>query len=72
MTAQEIDRMTREMRRRGAKILQRSDLDNYAYYLMRGLRAIGRTNLAEQLQELYDEMESVDTNEIYENATFKE
>lgn len=71
MTAQEMDRMTAEMRYRGAKILQRSDLDNYAYYLMCGLREIGRRELANQLQELYDEMESVNTGEIFKVGTFR-
>lgn len=72
MDADDIDIMTREMRKAGARIPTRSDLNNYAYYLMRGLYVIGKTELADQLQELYDEMESVNTNEIYMNATFRE
>lgn len=71
MTATEMDLMTMEMRNRGAEILTRSDLDNYAYYLMCGLNAIGRRELANQLQNLYDEMESVSTYEIYKIGTFR-
>ena len=71
MTAMEMDLMTMEMRNRGAEILTRSDLDNYAYYLMCGLNAIGRRELANQLQNLYDEMESVSTYEIYKIGTFR-
>ena len=72
MTAMEMDLMTMEMRNRGAEILTRSDLDNYAYYLMCGLNAIGRRELANQLQNLYDEMESVSTYEIYKIGTFRQ
>lgn len=71
MTAMEMDIMTMEMRNRGAEIPTRSDLDNYAYYLMCGLDAIGRRELAEQLRELYDEMESVNTGEIHAIGTFR-
>ena len=56
MTAMEMDIMTMEMRNRGAEIPTRSDLDNYAYYLMCGLNAIGRRELAVQLENLYEEM----------------
>lgn len=71
MTAFEMDVMTTEMRYRGANIPTRIDLDNYAYYLMYGLREIGRRELADQLQELYDEMENVNTDEIYKIGTFR-
>ena len=71
MTAMEMDLMTMEMRNRGAEILTRSDLDKYAYYLMCGLNAIGRRELANQLQNLYDEMESVSTYEIYKIGTYR-
>lgn len=71
MTATEMDRMVNAMRSCGAEIPTRFNLDNYAYYLMRGLDAIGRRELAEQLQELYDEMESVDTCEVHAIGTFR-
>lgn len=71
MTAMEMDIMTMEMINRGAEIPTRSDLDNYAYYLMCGLNAIGRRELANQLQNLYDEMESISTDEVYKMGTFR-
>ena len=71
MTATEMDRMTKAMRSCGAEIPARSDLDNYAYYLMCGLNAIGRRELANQLQNLYDEMESVSTDEVHKMGTFR-
>lgn len=71
MTAMEMDLMTMEMRNRGAEIPTRSDLDNYAYYLMCGVNAIGRRELANQLQNLYDEMESISTDEVYKMGTFR-
>ena len=67
-----MDIMTMEMRNRGAEIPTRSDLDNYAYYLMCGLNAIGRRELANQLQNLYDEMESISTDEVYKMDTFRQ
>ena len=71
MTATEMDRMTKAMRSCGAEIPTRADLDYYAYYLMCGLNAIGRRELAEQLRELYDEMESVSTDEVHKIGTFR-
>lgn len=71
MTATEMDRMTKAMRSCGAEIPTRANLDNYAYYLMCGLNAIGRRELANQLQNLYDEMESVSTDEVHKMGTFR-
>lgn len=71
MTAMEMDLMTMEMRNRGAEIPARSDLDNYAYYLMCGVNAIGRRELANQLQNLYDEMEDVCTDDLMKLGTFE-
>lgn len=71
MTAMEMDLMTMEMRNRGAEILARSDLDNYAYYLMCGVNAIGRSELAAQLENLYEEMENVCTDDLMKLGTFE-
>lgn len=71
MTAQEIDQMTREMRRFHAKVDTRFDFENYVYCLMKGLYVIGRKELAEELWNLYEEMENVNTNEVYEIGTFE-
>ena len=71
MTAQEMDKMTMRMRRY-ATIKERSDLDNYVYVLAKGLREIGRDELAEELEALYDEMETVNTDEIIKIGTFRE
>ena len=71
MTAMEMDLMTMEMRNRGAEIPARSDLDNYAYYLMGGVNAIGRSELAAQLENLYEEMENVCTDDLMKLGTFE-
>lgn len=71
MTAMEMDIMTMEMRNRGAEIPARSDLDNYAYYLMCGVNAIGRSELAAQLENLYEEMENVCTDDLMKLGTFE-
>ena len=44
MTPQELDKMVSAMRDHKANIKTRFDLGNYPYYLMHGLKAIGKTN----------------------------
>lgn len=70
MTVKEMDKMTRVMRDHGSRVETRIDLENYVYYLKFGLRAIGRDDLADELDDLYDEMENVDTDELIEIGTF--
>ena len=71
MTAKEMDNIVKEMRNHGAKIDTRTDLENYVYRLKTGLEVIGRSNLVNELNNLYNEMENVDTNELVRIGTFK-
>lgn len=71
MTAKEMADMTNRMRKYNT-IKTRSDLENYAYVLSKGLRAIGRDELADELDALYDEMENVNTEELIQIGTFIE
>lgn len=59
------------MRDHKANIKTRVDLSDYPYHLMYGLKAIGRNELAGELEKLYDEIEKVDTNELCELGTFR-
>lgn len=70
MTAKELDTMVRTMREYGAEIKSRSDVEQYAYCLRRGLMAIKRNDLADQLWQLYDEMDSIETLELMDLKTF--
>lgn len=71
MTALEFDKMTKAMRRCGHELKTRADAEEPAYMLYRGLQAIGRTELADELWELYNEMESMDSAEIIKCGTFR-
>lgn len=71
MNAEDIDIMTKEMRRHGVDIPSRSALDIYVYHLYTACKAIGRTDISDRLLELYEEMENVDTNDVYEIGTFR-
>ena len=46
MTPQELDKMVSDMRDHKANIKTRFDLGNYPYYLIHGLKAIGKNELA--------------------------
>ena len=60
MTPQELDKMVSAMRDHKANIKTRFDLGNYPYYLMHGLKAIGKNELAGELEKLNEEIEKVD------------
>ena len=71
MTALEFDKMTKAMRRCGHEFETRVDAEEPAYMLYRGLQAIGRIELADELWELYNEMENMDSDEIIKCGTFR-
>lgn len=71
MTANELHRMVNEMRRFGRKFDTRISVENHVYELYAGLREIGRTDLANQLFELSDEIEMVDATELTKLGTFE-
>lgn len=71
MTAREMNDMFWMMRDYGFKEKTRQKLDLTVFYLSRGLHAIGRTELAQQLENLYEEMENVSTDDLMELGTFK-
>ena len=56
MTAKELDTMTNAMRSRSYHIESRMDLENNIYYLIKGLRAIKRNELADELDKLMYEI----------------
>ena len=71
MTAKELDTMVNAMRTRYHEVNARTDVTDSIYYLWKGLRAIGKDNLAEKLNELYSEIDGIDTDEIVKIGTFR-
>ena len=71
MTAKELDTMVNAMRSKNNEINTRMDVTDTLYYLQKGLHAIGRTELAESLVELYTEIDGIDTGEIVKIGTFR-
>lgn len=71
MTAKELDTMVNAMRTKHHSVETRMEITDTIYYLNRGLRAIGRNDLAEELLELYTEIDGIDTGEIVKIGTFK-
>lgn len=71
MTAKELDTMVNAMRSKNNEINTRMDVTDTLYYLQKGLNAIGRTELAESLVELYTEIDGIDTVEIVKIGTFR-
>lgn len=71
MTAKELDIMVNAMRTRYHKVDTRVDVTDSIFYLCKGLRAIGKYELAEKLNELYAEIEGIDTGEIVKIGTFR-
>ena len=71
MTANELDTMVKAMRTTYHKVESRMDIEFSIFYLQRGLCAIGRNELAEQLAELYTEIDNIDTSEIIKLGTFR-
>ena len=71
MTATELDTMVNAMRTRYHKVDTRVDVTDSIFYLCKGLRAIGREDFAEKLNELYAEIDGIDTSEIVKIGTFR-
>ena len=71
MTAKELDTMVKAMRTRYHKVDSRTDVSNAIFYLMKGLRAIERNDLVGKLNELYSEIDSIDTDELVQLGTFR-
>lgn len=71
MKAKELDTMVNAMRSRKNKFNARVDVTDTIWYLEKGLRAIGRNELADELIKLYEEIEIIDTNEIVKIGTFR-
>lgn len=70
MTAKEMNLMVEEINKQGVIVPNRNILESYPYELSRGLCAIGRTDLANRLDDLYNEMEMVDSAELARLGTF--
>lgn len=70
MTAKELDKMVDKMREFGGTIDTRCRLENYIFLLDKGLRAAGKDELANQLLELNNEIDKVDTIELAKLGTF--
>lgn len=71
MTAKQLDKMVNTMRSPRNKINSRIDIEDTIYNLYKGLYAIGRYEIADELLELYTEIDGIDTNEIVKLGTFK-
>lgn len=71
MTAKELDTMVNAMRTKYNKVDSRMRLEDTIYYLSKGLRAIGRNEIADELDKLYSEIDKVDTDELIEIGTFR-
>lgn len=70
MTAKELDTMVNAMNSRYHKVNTRTELTDSVFYLWKGLHAIGREDLAAKLNELYAEIDGIDTMEIVKLGTF--
>ena len=71
MTAKELDVMVNAMRTKHNKVESRMRLEDSIFYLSKGLRAIGRNELSEALDELYSEIDVIDTDELIGVGTFR-
>ena len=71
MTAKELDTMANAMRTQYHKVNMRSDITDSIFYLFKGLKAIGRDELAAQLNELYAEIDGIETEDIIKIGTFR-
>lgn len=71
MTAAELDKMVNAMRTNYHTVDSRMEITNAIYYLIKGLRAIGRKDLVEQLTDLYEEIDTIETSEIVKIGTFR-
>lgn len=69
MTAEMFNAMVLEMRKY-RKISNRTEVENYIYDLSQAVREIGRRELANQLCDLVDEIENINTEELAKFGTF--
>lgn len=70
MTATELAKMVYTMRDQGANIPNRCNMECQLHRLICGLRSIGRTEIVNELEQLYDEIENVDTFELAATGIF--
>lgn len=71
MTAKELDIMVKGMRTRYNAVETRGEVQDIIWYLRKGLLAIKRNDLADELMKLYEEIDSIDTSEVMKMGTFK-
>ena len=71
MTAKELDTMVNAIKTRHNNVESRMELMDSIYYLHKGLCAIKRNDLAKKLEELYEEIDGIETSEIVKMGTFK-
>lgn len=69
MTAEMFNAMVWEMRKY-REIGSRTEVENYILDLSQAVREIGRRELANQLCDLVDEIENIDTEELAKIGTF--
>lgn len=71
MTAKELDTMVNAMRTKHHQVNTRAELTDAIFYLYKGLKAIEKNNLADELVTLYTEIDGIDTSEIIKIGTFR-
>ena len=69
MTVEMFNEMVWEMRKY-RKFSSRIEVEKYIYDLSQAARKIGRIELANQLCDLVDEIENIDTEELVKIGTF--
>lgn len=70
MTAKELDTMVNAMRTKHHQVNTRAQLTDTIFYLYKGLKAIEKNDLADELIALYTEIDGIDANEIIKMKTF--
>lgn len=70
MKAKELDQMVKAMRAGGYELKSRTELEHMVFYLWKGVRVLGKEDLAEQLNELYCDIDGIDTDELIKVGTF--
>lgn len=72
MTAKELDTMVNAMRTKHHQVNTRAQLTDTIFYLYKGLKAIEKKDLADELATLYAEIDAIDTSQIIKMGTFKQ
>lgn len=70
MAAKELDTMVNAMRTKHHQVNTRAELTDAIFYLYKGLKAIEKNDLVDELVALYTEIDGIDTNEIIKMKTF--